>query len=186
MKPAVLLFLGLLIAGIVSPAAATPRGPSTMRERLMAVRYARSLELRPLAPDSVRKRQWMTEFLVNVPDLKINVCENVIGAQLQAANQNYNRQLAWQYVYSSAAFMIQHPNVKDPVKIQTAGVEGALRAYSSIVRVDRNMRFGFLEELLARKRNGRLQDYVAGATLACRETGKTDSADKTPGRLLVE
>ncbi len=174
MKRIALTVLGLLIAGAFVPVSATPRGPSTLRERLLAVRYAHSLEVHPLSLDSVQKRQWMNDFLVRVPDIEINVCDNVIAAPLNQANQNYSQQLKWQYVYSSAAFMIQHPEVKNPVKIQTAGVEGALRAYRSILRIDPSVRFTFMEDLLMKRQRGALEVYVKDAISGCPQ--KTHSA----------
>jgi hypothetical protein len=159
----------LVVAALSSAAFASPRAASTPKERVKFIKVTRDLELKPLAFNAVQQRQWATDFIVRVPDLHLEVCDGVISAPLQLANQNYNNQLAMQFMYSSAAFMIQHPKVKDPVKIQTAGVEGALKAYESILKVDQNARFEFLDGLMQQKKEGQLENYVASVSHTCGE-----------------
>jgi hypothetical protein len=162
------LFAGCAIVALLSSVAvASPRAASTAKERVKFVRVARNLELNPLAFSAVQQRQWATEFIVRVPDLHLELCDGVISAPLQLGNQNYNNQLSMQFMYSSAAFMIQHPNVKDPIRIQTAGVEGTLKAYQSILKVDKNAHFQFLDGLMQQKKEGQLENYVASVSRAC-------------------
>src|ERR1039457_4472098 len=54
------------------PSTAKTRGPSTAEERARAVEYVRSLEENPLAKDSLEKRMWLTEWIVEVPDFTVN------------------------------------------------------------------------------------------------------------------
>jgi hypothetical protein len=170
------LFTGVAIVALLSSAAiASPCAASMAKERVKFVRVARNLELNPLAFSAVRQRQWATEFIVRVPDLHLEVCEGVISAPLQLGNQNYNNQLSMQFMYSSAAFMIQHPKVTDPVRIQTAGVEGTLKAYQSILKVDKDAHFQFLDGLMQQKKDGQLENYVASVSHAC-----GDLAEQSP------
>lgn len=148
---------------------------STAKQRVKFVRVARDLEIKPLAFDAVQQRQWATDFIVHVPDLHLELCDGVISAPLREANENYNNQLSMQFLVSSAAFMIQHPKVKDPVKIQTAGVEGTLKAYESILKVDKNVRFEFLDGLMQQKKDGQLENYVASVSHSC-----GDLAEQSP------
>ncbi len=164
-----------MIAAVSSAAFASPRAASTAKERVKFVRVARDLEIKPLAFGAVQQRQWATEFIVRVPDLHLELCDGVINAPLQMGNENYNSQLSMQFLYSSAAFMIEHPKVKDPVKIQTAGVEGTLKAYQSILKVDKNARFEFLDGLMAQKKDGQLENYVASVSHTC-----GDLAEQSP------
>jgi carboxypeptidase Q len=172
----------LFVAAVTGTAFANPRGASTAKERVKFVRVARNLEVRPLSFNAVQQRQWATEFIVRVPDLHLEICDGVINAPLQLANQNYNNQLAMQFMVSSAAFMIQHPKVKDPVKIQTAGVEGTLKAYESILKVDKNARFEFLDGLMQQKKEGQLESYVASVSHGCGELA--EQAPKHKRHLL--
>lgn len=148
------------------PAMAAPHAASSAKQRIKFVRIARNLELNPLAFNAVQQRQWATEFIVNARDLHLELCEPVLSP-LKASDQNYNNQLSMQFMVSSAAFMLEHPKVKDPVKIQTAGVEGTLKAYESILKVDRNAHFDFLDGLMEQKKSGQLETYVASVSSGC-------------------
>lgn len=162
------LLTGLLIASAFTPlAVASPVGAPTTKERVKFVRVARNLELKPLAFNAVQQRQWATEFIVKARGLHMELCDGVISGPLQSANDNYSNQLSMQFMYSSAAFMLQHPKVKDPVKIQTAGLEGTLKAYESILKVDKNAHFNFLDGLMQQKKDGQLETYVAMRSQTC-------------------
>jgi len=165
------------VAALSTAALAASPASSTVRDRIKFVHVARNLELKPLAFDSVQKRQWATQFLVKAPDLHLETCDCVLSAPLHSADLNYNSQLSLQFMVSSAAFMIQHPNIKDPVKIQTAGVEGTLKAYESILKVDKTARFAFLDHLVQQNNQGELEKYVASVSTAC-----GDLTEKSPQR----
>ncbi|ABF39254.1 hypothetical protein Acid345_0249 [Candidatus Koribacter versatilis Ellin345] len=158
----------LLVSGLASAAVASPRAASSPKERVKLVRIARNLEINPLAFEAVQQRQWAAEFIVKAPDLHLELCEPVLHP-LERGNPNYNSQLSMQFMVSSAAFMVKHPKVKDPVKIQTAGVEGTLKAYQSILKVDKDAHFDFLDGLMQQKQDGQLENYVASISSTCGE-----------------
>ena len=173
----------MLVTAMVSTALASPRGPSTPKERVKFVRISRDLELKPLSFEAVQQRQWATDFIVRIPDLQLQLCDGVISMPLKVANnQNYNNQLSMQFMYSSAAYMIRHPKVTDPVKIQTAGVEGTLKAYEAILKVDKNAHFDFLDGLMEQKKAGQLEGYVASVSNTCGEMA--EQAPKHKRHLL--
>lgn len=177
------LFLSLLtIAALSSAVFASPRASSSVHDRVKFVRVARNLELKPLAFDSIQKRQWATQFLVKAPDLHLELCPSVLTAPLQSADLNYNSQLSLQFMVSSAAYMIQHPQIKDPVKIQTAGIEGTLKAYQSILKVDKTARFAFLDHLVQQNSQGELESYVASVSSTC---GALDEHSPKPKHRLI-
>ena len=160
------VLIGTMTVGAATAALASPRAATTPKERVKFVRIARNLEINPLAFNAVQQRQWATEFIVKAPDLHLELCEPVLHP-LQHGNDNYNSQLSMQFMVSSAAFMLQHPKVKDPIKIQTAGVEGTLKAYQSILKVDKNAHFDFLDGLMQQKKDGQLENYVASVSSTC-------------------
>ncbi len=171
-----LLIAAIGVAMFSSAALAAPK-TSSVRERVKFVRMARNLELKPLAFDAVKQRQWATEFVVSKPDLHLELCDGVLTAPLQDTDQNYSSQLSMQFMLSSAAFMLRHPKVTDPVRIQLAGVEGTLRAYQSILKVDKTAHFDFLDQLAQEDKRGQLATYVASATHTC-----GDLTEKAPQR----
>ena len=149
----------VLVAAISLPSAAKMRGPSTPQDRDRVLDYARSLEDHPLAKDSLEKRMWLTEWIVQAPDLTVNVCCKELES-LDQVNNTYSNQLRMQAMYSQAAFQLEHPDIKDNAAIQAAGLAGTLRAYRAIQRFDPTARYPLLDNLISLERKGKLQKYV--------------------------
>ena len=153
----VLLAVTVLAASV--PAESKTRGPSTPEERERALSYVQSLEQNPLAKDSLDKRMWLTEWIVQVPDFTVSPCCKDLES-LDKINDTYSNQLRMQVIYSQAAFILQHPNVKSDAEKQAAGLAGALRAYRAIQRFDPTAQYPVLDNLLSLQKKGKLLQYV--------------------------
>ena len=125
--------------------------------------YAHDLEEHPLSKDNLAKRMWLTEWIVNTPQMKVETCCQELNS-LDAINNTYSHQLRMQAVYSQAAFQIEHPDVKDRSTIQAAGLAGTLRAYRAIQRFDPSAIYPLLDDLMTLERKGKLLDYVERQT----------------------
>jgi hypothetical protein len=153
----VLLAMTVLASSV--PAESKTRGPSTPQERARALSYVQSLEQNPLAKDSLDKRIWLTEWIVQVPDITVNArCQDLDS--LDKINDTYSNQLRMQVIYSQAAFILQHPKVKSDAEKQAAGLAGALRAYRAIQRFDPSAQYPVLDNLLSLEKQGKLLQYV--------------------------
>jgi hypothetical protein len=152
----------VLIVVVALPSGAKTRGPSTAEERARALEYAQSLEQNPLAKDSLEKRMWLTEWLVQIPDLTVNVCCKELKAleSLDRVNNTYSNQLRMQVLYSQAAFQLQHPGERNTAAIQAAGLAGTLRAYRAIQQFDPSAKYPLLDNLMSLERKGKLEKYV--------------------------
>ncbi|HME33417.1 MAG TPA: hypothetical protein VKG65_11740 [Terriglobales bacterium] len=152
----------VLVVAASLPSAAKMRGPSTAEERAQALEYIQSLEQHPLAKDSLEKRMWLTEWLVEIPDVTVNVCPKEIKAlkSLDKVNNTYSNQLRMQVLYSQAAFQLQHPEEKNTVRIEAAGLAGTLRAYRAIQQFDPSAKYPLLDNLMSLERRGKLEKYV--------------------------
>jgi hypothetical protein len=153
------LFTLLVLFAAVLSASAKSRGPSTLEERNRVVDYVHSLEENPLAKDGLEKRMWLTEWIVEVPDVTVNACCTSLWS-LDKVNGTYSNQLRMQAVYSQAAFMLEHPGLKDEAAAQAAGLAGTLRAYRAIQRVDPTAKYPLLDNLMSLERKGKLEKYV--------------------------
>jgi hypothetical protein len=153
-----LAFVVVLIAAVSLPCAAK-MCPSLSPDRERVLDYTHSLEDHPLAKDSLEKRMWLTEWIVQVPDLNVNVCCKELDS-LDQVNNTYSHQLRMQAMYSQAAFQLEHPDVKDSATIQAAGLAGTLRAYRAIQRFDPSAKYPLLDDLISLERKGKLQKYV--------------------------
>jgi hypothetical protein len=155
----ILAVLIVLTTAASVPTAAKMRGPSTPEERARAIEYVRSLEENPLAKDGLEKRMWLTEWIVEVPDVTVNACCKELQS-LDKVNSTYSNQLRMQVIYSQAAFLLQHPEVTNAATIQAAGLAGTLRAYRAIQRFDPTAKYPLLDNLSALEKQGKLQQYV--------------------------
>jgi len=161
----VLLTVTVLAASV--PAESKTRGPSTAEERARALSYVQSLEQNPLAKDSLDKRMWLTEWIVQVPDFTVKACCKALES-LDKVNDTYSNQLRMQVIYSQAAYILQHPKVKSDAEKQAAGLAGALRAYRAIQRFDPTAQYPVLDNLLSLEKHGKLLQYVEQQS-ACKE-----------------
>lgn len=85
------------------------RGLSTPEERAKAVSVARSLEQDPLANDAPTKRQWLLNWIIEVPDIRFNVCAGLLAPEV--GNQHrYSAELNQQIMFSAAAFKLEDPD----------------------------------------------------------------------------
>ena len=118
------LFIGFLTP---RPCRAQTRGPSTPEERARAVKVAHELEQEPLAKDAKESREWMIQWIVEIPDITVEVCSEYFGT-VPRPPKGHSGEITKQMVISSAAFMIEHPDkVKDGQAIALAGLLGALK-----------------------------------------------------------
>jgi hypothetical protein len=153
-----LAFVVLFVSSVSLPCVAK-MCPLAEQNRERVLDYTHSLEDHPLAKDSLQKRMWLTEWIVQVPDLTVNVCCKGLES-LDQVNDTYSNQLRMQAMYSQAAFQLEHPDVKDNAAIQAAGLAGTLRAYRAIQRFDPSAKYPLLDNLISLERKGKLQKYV--------------------------
>lgn len=150
------------------------RGPSTSEERAKALRIAHALEVDPLQTGNKDMRTWFTLWLIEVPDITVPVCGEELGPVFHESNRdkNFVSEIFGQSMFSAASFIIEHPDrANNKVAVYTAGVEGSLRAYQSILMTHPESTWPFLDDLLVKQQKGELLKYVEKATAKCRKRG---------------
>ena len=120
---------GLVVAGMFLVCAlrvhyAQARGPSTPEERAKVVALTRLLERDPFGENARATRQWLREWTIEVPDIRVYVCDEPLGHGL-GDNYPYSREVNLQVVFSAAAFAIEHQDkARDEIAQYRAGTEG--------------------------------------------------------------
>ena len=143
-----------------SPLRAEERGPSTAEERAKVLDLTRKLETDPLNADADEWRVWLARWIDEVPDVVVPVCPGLLP-QLQRNDRNYGHELAMQVVYSSAAFIVEHPKEQvDQQAVFQAGVDGMLKAYQAILKAKPRARWYFLDSLIQMRDKGELKEYL--------------------------
>ncbi len=168
----------------LAPAAAGARGPSTPDERTRAVKTTRRLEKEPLARGTNASREWLLQWIVEIPDISVTICSGPLDELAQDEQSSYAKLLYLQDGFGMAAFIIENPKrAEDWVAVQTAGIESVLRAYESVLRADSEARFDVLDRLLAARKAGQLRKLVETKMAKCGKP-KDDEMGPAPGDAI--
>jgi TPR repeat protein len=137
------------------------RGPSMAEERTYAILLTKRLEEEPLSLDSSAARAWLNQWWYEVPDISVRPC-NLVDAPNHEPYA-YGKELYDQITFSEGAYILENPGkTTDWNAAFLAGVNGALRAYGSILKQKPDARHLFLDDLRQQQENGRLAVTVAG------------------------
>lgn len=145
----------LLAAGAVSAQDAPPR-PGEAEQ--FVVRFTRALEVDPLGESSSRVRGTLIEWLQNTKDYTVVVCD-ILGP-IPGEKPPHSAELLVQQMFGNVAYQIEHPSEKDRNRLQVAGVESVLKAYSAILSEDTQARIPYLDGLLAERKKGTLAQHM--------------------------
>lgn len=111
-------------------------GLSTPDERAKVVALTRSLERDPLVENAPATRQWLREWIVEVPEIKVYACDDLLGHGL-GDNYPYSRELNLQAMFSAAAFAIEHQDkARDEIAQYHAGIQGGFEDVRGVGEVE--------------------------------------------------
>jgi len=133
------------------------RGPSTPEERRRFAAIAHRMEEAPLDASLRKEREWGLQWLI---DVSVQICTAPLG-DFMSRKYRYSPEIVTQLTFSSGAFIIEHPDEAGDIAAQRlAGVEGALKAYQSILKTNPSARSKPLDDLLEIQRQGKLAEHV--------------------------
>jgi hypothetical membrane protein len=136
------------------------RGLSTPEERAKAIDISRLLEREPLAKDAAANRQWLLNWIIEVPDIRFKSCVALLSPGV-GNSYRYSAEVNQQTIFSAAAFKLEHPDhLRNDTGAYIAGVEGALRAYEVLMKSVPDAQLAFLDDLVAKRDRGELADHV--------------------------
>jgi hypothetical protein len=148
--------MACLVFGFISvrPLQAQQRGPSTPEERARAVKIAHNLENDPLAKGAEEQREWVIRWIVEIPDITVNVCFDYFG-DLPHPPRGHSMEIADQMIISSAAFMVEHTDkAQDEQAVALAGLLGSIKAYQAILRQEPESRWAQMDKLVLMRDQG--------------------------------
>lgn len=163
-----LIFVAVLLGSFSYAQSGSSRGPSTPEERARAVQIAHKLESNPLDESLRSDREWAILWLIQVPDIHVSLCTNVLG-DFMKSRYKYSSELLTQLTLSSAAFLIEHPeSANDSVAQYTGGTEGVLKAYHSILQQKPKATSRALDNLVQAQSDGKLADRIRESSKGCK------------------
>jgi len=140
---------------------------SSAEDKSQALSLVKQLEDEPLASGAENARQWLTNFIVNAPDLFISTCPELLGP-LNGQGRNGAPELVGQLYFGNAAFAIQYPDkASDREAMYAGGLESTLRVYQSLLKEKPRWRWPLLDTLRSRAKAGTLLEYVRENVSAC-------------------
>jgi hypothetical membrane protein len=152
--------IGLLLICALQIHCTLGRGLSTPDERAKAIKIARSLERDPLAKDASANRQWLLNWIIEVPDIRFKSCVGLLSPGV-GDQYRYSTEVNQQIMFSAAAFKLERPDhLRDDTGAYIAGVEGALRVYETLMKSVPDAKLAFLDDLVAKRDRGELADHV--------------------------
>ena len=145
--------------------------PSTPAERQRFLALTRKLEQSPLDKSLYAEKTWAKKWLEDIPDINVNICAPILfGVDFLTEQNRYTPQLSYQATFGSAAYIIEHPDKAGDLDAQfLAGVESALKSYSSIVKSEPQAKSKALDDLLEKQKQGKLADFVRSASKSCQD-----------------
>jgi len=157
---------GLLLVPKLSFTQAS-RGPSTAEERQRALQYIQDFQSEPLSLSSIQEREWVLKWIIEVPDIHVNVC--MILDKLPKGDKKDSSTIFTAEVLSQTAFVIQNPDRQsNRLAEYQAGVEGALHVYEVLLKANPKDHQPYLDDLLQRRDAGTLAQFVKErAAAAC-------------------
>jgi hypothetical protein len=168
-----------LVLGLISVRGvrAQGRGPSTPEERARAVKVAHQLEDDPLASDAKQQREWVMQWIIEIPDITVNVCFDYFD-KVPDPPRGHSMEITNQMVISMAAYMIEHPDkAKDEQAVALSGLLGAIKAYQGIVKQDSASRWAQMDKLIVMREQGKLDEYVADTRRKCAQKDEEPDPD---------
>jgi hypothetical protein len=179
--------MACLVFGFISVRSlrAQQRGPSTPEERARAVKIAHELEDDPLAKDAKEQREWVIRWIIEIPDITVNVCDDYFG-ELPDPPRSHSLEITDQMVISSAAFMIEHPDkVQDEQAVALSGLLGSIKAYQAILKHEPESRWAQMDKLVLMRDQGQLDDYVADTRRKCAQKDEEPDPDTMRAEALA-
>ena len=150
------------------------RKRSTPEDRAKAVQFAHRLETNPLGEDAQKARKWLDKWIREVADFSVPSCGH-LPENAGKAKPKYAAELAAQMRASIAAFIIEFPDqAEDPNDRIRAGTIGMLKAYESILKVDRKARWDFLDSLSEKQSRNELDKDIRAVMARCSDVPLSD------------
>lgn len=142
--------------------AAQERGPSTREERERVLQMTRSSELDLLNGSSDLDRFWFIQFIASVPDITIRIGSVAMWCT-ESFLQTEREQafILYHFMLSAVSAIINNPEISnDPEAVDTAGVEGVIRAYKNLLQADPGRRSSVFDEAVTSQEKGNLREFV--------------------------
>jgi hypothetical protein len=159
------IVLGCTLAAALAASIAAYRGPSTVEERAQMLERIHARQSDPLGPHAKDELSTVLKFFADVPDLPVHVC---MLLDLPKGDRKGSSSIFAGEFMGQAAFVIQSFDKRDNrLEEYEAGVEGALQIDELVLKSNAKDRQPALDELLKKRADGTVREYVKARAEAC-------------------
>lgn len=138
----------------------------TFEQRADFVKRVRSLENSPLGEISSEDHMALFRTASNI--VLVPVCSEIVEPKSSVVYPHF-MEVTSGFLYAAAAYSVEHPDqAKNSVAVGLAGVEGALRQYTALLKAMPDAQSPTLDRLAEEQKHGTLAQHVAEATKHCR------------------
>ena len=150
-----ILLLTLAVVGL----SASGQKKDEKEEIDLLIKSAKFLEEKPLDKKAKDVRSWALKWIIATDKVSVTVCSLILSGP---EKYKYNSELLGQYTIGMAAFKLNNSDkAGDDGAAQLAGFQSALLAYEAIVSQEPKAKVQFMDDLLAKRADGSLAQYVA-------------------------
>ena len=171
-KPAALLALVLTVS--LPFGAQSKRGPSTEEERAHALAFIADFEKNPLGPNAKDERQWVTLWLIEVPDIHAQAC---LIFDMPKGSKKDSDVIFSALMFGGARVAIEHKDEPvNPLAQFKAGVRSAVAVYELLLTAKAKDRDAVMDDLVTKRDAGTLDDFVTQQTAKkCTDSAKIET-----------
>ena len=140
---------------------------STPKERQKIVNMSTQYDANILAPEAGKLASEIMDWWVEVPDLTLNWCPELLTDE-RPEDGALAEAVLLQGLAAAGVFVIEHPQQEADVRASwIAGLEGVVRAYRNLLELDSAHRDDFLDRLVKIESSGKLGKYVDTHSEGC-------------------
>jgi hypothetical protein len=152
--------LGCVLVSASFAAHAADRGPSTPEERKQAVEYIHDFESNPLGPHALQERKWVIEWVIEIPDVHISFCSEILD-KMNRSDEKDGPTLLAAMIMGQTEFALQHADkaAKRADEFE-AGIEAVINVYAALVKLNAKDSQPYLDDLMHRRDAGTLAQLV--------------------------
>jgi hypothetical protein len=167
------IFSALLVCALLAasrPALAADRGPSTPEERKQALEYIHDFEANPLGPNAIQEREWVIKWVIEVPDVHISFCSEILDKMNRSDKKDGPTLLAAMMMGQTDFALENVDKAANRAAEFQAGVEAVLNVYAALLKSNPKDNQPFLDDLIQRREAGTLAQFVHDrAAAACKK-----------------
>jgi len=157
MKAPVTIIFALLF--LTASAFAFPSRSQKEGDQQRLIAAARFLEEKPLEKNSKDIRRWAITWIIQTDKVSVKPCTLILRGVEE--KYKYSSELFGQYTIGMAAFELANPDkASDEDAVQLAGLEGSINSYQAMLKAQSKAQNDFMDELVAKRGNGTLAEYV--------------------------